>query len=168
VVGVVRDSTLSTNDDPLVGVLFPELDPRAKVDELESPQLGDYVMRVLFDSARAVQADGRASYDTAPVALSAPSYDEQTPIELTLEAARIAGVALTIGAVWWALRAGGLLASLAASAPLWRNFDPLPILVDDDDDEDRDWGDLPDQLAAREEGAAAQVFGAHNRQETDL
>jgi len=165
--GLASNSTLSISDDPLARVLFSELEQRGRVEEQESPLLGDYVLRVLFASARA-QGDGRASFDTAPVALTAPSYEEQTPVELTLEAARVAGVALTIGAVWWALRAGGLLASLAASAPLWRNFDPLPILVDEDEEDDRDWGDLPDQRAAREEGAAEQVFGAGDRQETDL
>jgi hypothetical protein len=38
------------------------------------------------------------------------------------------GMALSVGLVFWATRAGGLIASLAAVAPPWRQFDPLPVL----------------------------------------
>ena len=37
-------------------------------------------------------------------------------------------MALSVGLVFWATRAGGLIASLAAVAPPWRQFDPLPVL----------------------------------------
>ncbi|HET7865546.1 MAG TPA: hypothetical protein VFL86_14180, partial [Burkholderiaceae bacterium] len=39
---------------------------------------------------------------------------------------------LGAGFVWWSLRASGLLASLAASTPVWRHLDPIPILGGDD------------------------------------
>ena len=38
------------------------------------------------------------------------------------------GMALSVGLVFWATRASGLIASLAAVAPPWRQFDPLPVL----------------------------------------
>ena len=38
------------------------------------------------------------------------------------------GMALSVGLVFWATRASGLVASLAAVAPPWRQFDPLPVL----------------------------------------
>jgi hypothetical protein len=38
------------------------------------------------------------------------------------------GVAVTAGAVWWALRATGLLASVITSVPAWRQVDLLAVL----------------------------------------
>jgi hypothetical protein len=43
------------------------------------------------------------------------------------------GAVLTAGAVWWALRAAGLLASVMSSVPAWRQVDLLAILPDDED-----------------------------------
>jgi hypothetical protein len=42
--------------------------------------------------------------------------------------AQAGGAALSAGAVWWAARTSGLLASMAISAPVWRGIDPLPVL----------------------------------------
>ncbi len=70
------------------------------------------------------------------------------------------GISLSVGAVLWALRAGGLAAALAASTPLWRHLDPLPILGRDDD-EDAAIPLLPEQDEEEldlEEAAAANVF----------
>jgi ornithine cyclodeaminase/alanine dehydrogenase-like protein (mu-crystallin family) len=38
-------------------------------------------------------------------------------------------LSLTAGFVTWVLRAGSLLASAVSAMPLWREFDPMPILV---------------------------------------
>ena len=74
------------------------------------------------------------------------------------------GISLSVGAVLWALRAGGLAAALAASTPLWRHLDPLPILGRDDD-EDGTTPLLPeddsDELD-KEEAAVAGVFDHAN------
>ncbi|MBK6744801.1 MAG: cadherin domain-containing protein [Hydrogenophilales bacterium] len=48
--------------------------------------------------------------------------------EILRDTARLAGIAFSVGAVWWAIRIGGLMASLIATLPAWRQFDPLPIL----------------------------------------
>ena len=48
---------------------------------------------------------------------------------------RITGLAFSVGAVWWAARAAGLVASLLASSPAWRHVDPLPVLGRDDEEE---------------------------------
>ncbi|MCP4089861.1 MAG: hypothetical protein GY746_08700 [Gammaproteobacteria bacterium] len=37
----------------------------------------------------------------------------------------------SVGLVTWILRAGSLLASFISVVPLWRQFDPLPILSED-------------------------------------
>lgn len=55
----------------------------------------------------------------------------------------LTGAVFSAGLVWWASRAGGLLASLALSAPTWRGLDPLNIVGRTPDDPD-DWGSAPD------------------------
>ena len=59
--------------------------------------------------------------------------------EATLVAATAAGVSiiLSTGYVVWALRGGWLLASLLATMPAWRSFDPLPVLVRAKEDRER-------------------------------
>jgi hypothetical protein len=41
---------------------------------------------------------------------------------------QVGSMALSVGLVFWATRATGLVASLLAVAPPWRAFDPLPVL----------------------------------------
>jgi hypothetical protein len=58
--------------------------------------------------------------------------EDQIPdvFEAKVDAARLTGIAFYVGAVWWAMRIGGLMASLFATVPNWRQFDPLLILPD--------------------------------------
>jgi hypothetical protein len=66
-----------------------------------------------------------------PITHAMPRIDEQEQgqtFEIARDAARLAGLAFSVGAVWWAIRIGGLMASLMATIPAWRQFDPLPIL----------------------------------------
>lgn len=44
------------------------------------------------------------------------------------QAMQIGSMAFSVGLVFWATRATGLVASLLAVAPPWRQFDPLPVL----------------------------------------
>ena len=88
-------------------------------------------------------------------------WEEAPPKEVQIEAVKLGGVAISIGMVVWALRTGGLLASLVASVPIWMRFDPLPILVFDDDEDEHDgpdWGLRSDADTAREEQAARDLF----------
>jgi hypothetical protein len=85
-----------------------------------------------------------------------PPLDEgaYADVRVVLQSVELTGVALSVGAVWWASRAGGLVASLLMAAPAWRTFDPLPVLGPEDKD-DRDWGgDVDDEMARDEEGVA--------------
>ena len=75
-----------------------------------------------------------------------------------MRAVELSGVALSVGAVWWATRAGGLVASLLMAAPAWRTFDPLPVLGPQDEEEG-DWGELMDDEMTRDEEGAEDVFG---------
>ena len=49
--------------------------------------------------------------------------------ELTTTAATGLTISFTVGYVSWLLRAGYLSASLISILPLWREFDPLPVLA---------------------------------------
>jgi CSLREA domain-containing protein len=78
-------------------------------------------------------------------------------VRVVLQSVELTGVALSVGAVWWASRAGGLVASLLMAAPAWRTFDPLPVLGPEDEN-DRDWGGDVDDEMARDEVGVADLF----------
>ena len=62
--------------------------------------------------------------------------EERNRIEVIMSSVKITGLAFSVGAVWWAARAAGLVASLLASSPAWRHLDPLPVLGRDEEDEE--------------------------------
>ena len=103
--------------------------------------------------ARAVTRDG-GSIDDDSRAVSAGDFDLS---EFTLgEVAQAAGMALSAGTVWWALRASGLLAGLVVSMPAWRHADLLAILPDEDEEEL--WDTESDMEAGRDEAALENVL----------
>jgi VCBS repeat-containing protein len=64
--------------------------------------------------------------------------EDITQVEFRAAAVSSSGVALTAGIVAWALRSGALMTSLISTIPLWKGYDPLPILTyRDDDDENK-------------------------------
>ncbi|MBC7701909.1 Ig-like domain-containing protein, partial [Aquabacterium sp.] len=91
----------------------------------------------------------------------------ETPDEHLVKVQKVAvqtsGAIASVGAVWWAARMSGLLASLMISTPAWRSIDPLPVMglsngPEGDDD------DAGDPLAPEAEGhmdeKAAGLFSA--------
>ncbi len=48
---------------------------------------------------------------------------------LVIGVTNLGGMTLTAGFIAWLLRSGTLLASLAATMPAWRHFDPLPVAL---------------------------------------
>jgi VCBS repeat-containing protein len=96
-----------------------------------------------------------------PAELEMPEGGQERRLEIVLDSVRISGLALSVGAVWWALRASGLIASLLASAPAWRHIDPLPVLGrgdEEEEEEDIEWGEPEDADAKRQEQAAGWVL----------
>uniref|UniRef100_UPI002FDF5167 Ig-like domain-containing protein n=2 Tax=Zoogloea TaxID=349 RepID=UPI002FDF5167 len=85
--------------------------------------------------------------------------DGEVDVRVVLQAIELTGVALSVGAVWWATRAGALVASLLVSVPAWRSFDPLMVLGPEDED-DRDWAGVMDDRAVQDEMGIADVFDA--------
>jgi hypothetical protein len=84
------------------------------------------------------------------------SNDDSASSALIVQATQATGVALAVGTVVWALRAGGLLASLAGSLPAWRHFDVLAVLPDEKGD--GDWGDDASDADLREEHAVGELL----------
>jgi hypothetical protein len=93
----------------------------------------------LLPSSAGVVVDGPATVlvrnaanpgDLAVATPSAQAASAASPwIDLQAEqAVRAGGVALSVGVVVWVLRAGGLVASLMVSLPVWRQLDPMPVL----------------------------------------
>jgi VCBS repeat-containing protein len=66
------------------------------------------------------------------------SGDKMSPTEFRVAAAKSSGVVLTAGVVAWILRSGALLSSLMSTIPLWKGYDPLPILAYKDDDDEKE------------------------------
>jgi hypothetical protein len=80
--------------------------------------------------------------------------------DLNLDSVRLTGMVFSVGFVWWALRASGLLASLLAAAPAWRHLDPLPVLGGDARRKGVEWVGPRDAEAEREEEAVAPMLSA--------
>jgi hypothetical protein len=56
--------------------------------------------------------------------------------DFTVEVASGISLSLTAGFVAWLFRSGSLIASLFATMPMWRDFDPVSILSDEKDEEE--------------------------------
>jgi hypothetical protein len=105
--------------------------------------------------------------------VSIADNDSEHLIQLDLNSIRMASLALSVGAIWWATRATGLLASLLSSLPAWRNFDPLPVLARNEEEEGNDeWtqahDDQVDEEAAEEEKLVRHRFSNDESQPIDL
>jgi hypothetical protein len=65
---------------------------------------------------------------------------------------------MSVGVVWWASRAAGLVSSLLAITPTWRHIDPMPVLGRDHDEEAGGWEDPAGEEAAQEDASADEMF----------
>ncbi|MGH7416146.1 MAG: cadherin-like domain-containing protein, partial [Candidatus Rokuibacteriota bacterium] len=85
--------------------------------------------------------------------------EDRQRIEVVLNSVRISGLAISVGAVWWAARAAGLVASLLSATPAWRHVDPLPVLGRDEEEKEKwDEAEEEDQDKKDEEHRAAWVL----------
>lgn len=72
-------------------------------------------------------------------------------------------LSLSLGLVWWATRAGGLVSSLLITTPAWRTIDPLPVFLANHDStsEDADEG-------TGESAEAERMFDEPPQQEHEM
>jgi hypothetical protein len=96
------------------------------------------------------------------------SGGQKDQIKILLEQVQLGGLALSVGVVWWASRVSGLLGSLLASAPAWRNIDPLPVLGrDEEQDKDKGWFEGEDLERDADELAMSLMLDSHERTQAD-
>ena len=69
---------------------------------------------------------------------------QQAEFDISAAQATTAGAAAFATLLLWTIRAGGLIAAIASSAPAWRNLDPMPLLLDDKSDADKQMWDSDD------------------------
>jgi hypothetical protein len=115
--------------------------------------------------SRSAQRVG-AEADDARMAPAAATSNAAAQVDL-VEATQATGLALTAGTVWWALRAGGLLAGLVVTLPAWRHADLLAVLPDpsQDGEDDERWDLAEDDEAARDENALRQMLDISSERE---
>jgi hypothetical protein len=83
---------------------------------------------------------------------------KRTELIVTDDSAQIGGIALSVGMVWWASRVSGMIGSLLASVPAWRQIDPLPVVGRDDEEDEVDWDDSVGKEADADELAISMVL----------
>ncbi|MEO8409382.1 MAG: hypothetical protein ABI478_02340, partial [Propionivibrio sp.] len=101
-------------------------------DEDQTPPADELSLEYLWRSAFRI-LHTQSSRGVAEGAFEMPAIgDDANAVSWSfdLSPAQTVGISLSVGIVWWTLRAGGLLASLAASMPMWRNVDVTMILDD--------------------------------------
>ncbi|MGV8992415.1 MAG: DUF2341 domain-containing protein [Thiobacillus sp.] len=139
----------------LIGVADSGPDIRLKANELRfynelfrihqefgNAETREGILQRLLDLIQAEGASGSSGQNTiSPTIRVEISQEDGFQVEVLRQGAQITAVSLSVGAVWWALRVGGLFASLLTSLPAWRSFDMLPVLSrdKDDDENETDW-----------------------------
>jgi hypothetical protein len=63
---------------------------------------------------------------------------EATQVNLVIGVATGLGASVLVGYVVWAFRAASLLLAALSAMPMWRCFDPLPVLIGKDKKRDED------------------------------
>jgi VCBS repeat-containing protein len=102
------------------------------VTEIEDYQVSTFAAVQVKSMQAMWSAIDKMKQDMADVA------EKQTSaVEIRVATAETTGVVLTAGVVAWILRSGALLSSLISSIPLWKGYDPLPILAYNDDEQQK-------------------------------
>jgi hypothetical protein len=140
-------------------VTLPDVSRRTVESEgFASMPLDDYLLRLVsLKLASAAHGGAGGELSAGEIGIDTVSGSETVTHELSIQTVQVLGISLTAGAVWWAVRVSGLLTSLLASLPAWRQLDLLLILPDDEQ-ADRGWGPDDDQEAARDEEAVGNIL----------
>ena len=78
--------------------------------------------------------------------VDAVADQDEEEADLLVQTGAVATLSLTAGFVTWLLRTGSLLATVLSTSPLWRPFDPIPVLVDLQDASRPDLGEELDEV----------------------
>ncbi len=113
-----------------------------------------------FDIARYRPMMPLANMEWEPESQQAKTY------HVVLETVQIGGVAITLGLMFYALRAGGLVAAMLTALPAWSSIDPLVILHKDRKDNGNDWGDEGLTEIDLDEAAMGEILDVDSRTDT--
>lgn len=113
---------------------------------------------VSLQREQVLQAAAVTGLHTGEVGLDDPTGRDGIDLASAAKTAKVVGIVLTAGTVWWALRLSGLLTSLMASLPAWRHLDLLAILPDDEEPVSV-WDQTGDAEALRDEAAVGNLLG---------
>jgi len=121
---------------------------------------GDFLLLLAKDfgeTARFVPSapDG---WEAQPAFTQSEENAAREELQVLVDSVKFGGLALSVGAVWWASRLSGLVGSMLASAPAWRHMDPLPVVGGTDDADQDSWYDEGDKDADANELAIALVL----------
>ncbi|NTU63921.1 MAG: hypothetical protein HGB05_11115 [Chloroflexi bacterium] len=96
--------------------------------------------QLIFNAFQVSGQSGQASATDYSISglNSLANKEDDSGVEIRIDATHIAGLTFTAGVVSWALRVSGILAGFLASVPAWRNFDAMPIMRNDGK-KDEDW-----------------------------
>ena len=88
---------------------------------------------------------------------SSLTTQQKEQFTVIMDSAEMGGIALSVGVVWWASRITGVIGSLLASMPAWRQLDPMPVVGRDDEDED--WNEQDNEAYADELAISMMLEG---------
>jgi len=94
------------------------------------------------------QGNAQADWSIASAYTDNSASEHKEQLSVLLDSAQFAGVAMSVGVVWWASRLTGVVGSLLASVPAWRHLDPLPVVGQDEALDEADWNEDPNDLDA--------------------
>ena len=87
--------------------------------------------------------------------------EAQEQLQVLIDSVRFGGLALSVGVVWWASRVSAMLGSLLASTPAWRHIDPLPVVGESEDEQEKEkWLEPDGRDVDADELAVALVLEA--------
>jgi hypothetical protein len=139
-------------------VLAAERGRTAKIDIPQGVTFDEYPLQLAsLSRGEPSHVSAGREQGIGEIGIDQTSPDETVADELSIHTTHVVGISLTVVPIWWALRVSGLLASLLASLPAWRQLDLLLILPDDEE-RTRRWGQDDDEEAVRDEDAVSDLL----------
>ena len=128
------------------------------LDQVGGLALGSFEL-VSLDPASLAQA-----LDSLRREISGLENSDEFDSVFVLQVSTGLGAVLSVGFVSWVLRGGALAATLLSTVPMWRGFDPLPMLMGrrkTNDDEERDDKVRTDDEAISDESPTTELRDLH-------
>ncbi len=92
-----------------------------------------------------------------------PQSQQARQYQVVLETVQMGGVAVSIGLLFYTLRAGGLVAAMLTALPAWSSIDPLVILHKDRKNKGDEWGDEGQTEIDQDEAAMGEILDVNSR-----